>query len=80
MDPARNAAIEHAMQRGRVPVRCIGGPFNGQTSKMRNPGPKLKLTVEQDDGTKVTHIYKRKSTRSGVEYVFRETAPSSDES
>ena len=80
MDPARSAEIQRAMQRGRVPIRCIGGPFNGQTSMMRNPRPKLKLTVEQDDGTKVAHIYDRHNTRTGVEYRFRETVPSSNES
>jgi len=61
------------MTRGQVPIRCVGGPYDGQSTKMRKPGPKLKLTVEKDDGTKVTHIYKRKNTRSGVEYCFKET-------
>ena len=61
------------MQWNRVPIPCIGGPFDGRTSIMRNPRPKLKLTVEQDDGTKVTHIYGRKNTCSGVEYHFSKT-------
>jgi hypothetical protein len=65
--------MQHEMQRGRLPIRCVGGPFDGQTSEMMNPGSKLKLTVEQDDGTKVTHVYGRKNTRSGVEYRFKET-------
>lgn len=57
------------------PIRCIGGPYDGQSTKMMNPGPKLKLTIEQEDGSKVTHIYGRKNTRSGVEYHFKETVP-----
>jgi hypothetical protein len=70
---ASDALLNACMQRDRVPIRCIGGPFDGRTSMMRNPRPKLKLTVEQDDGTKVTHIYGRKNTRSGVECHFSKT-------
>ena len=50
---------------------------------MADPPAPLKLTVENDDDdSKVAHSYRRKNTRVGVEYHYRETVPTatSDES
>ena len=73
MNPDYNAQIQRAMTRGQAPIRCVGGPYDGQKTMIRNPRAKLKLTVDQDDDAKVPHVYVRRHTRSSVEYRFKET-------
>lgn len=59
-----------------VPVRCVDGPMAGQSGKLSNPPKVLELKGEDDAGDEALHRYRRKDTRTGVEYRFVETADS----
>jgi hypothetical protein len=72
-----NRAQRRATQSSRgqgVRFRYVGGPADGQTGILPSLRRSFKLPAEDEDGNLVAHVYERsKSTRTGVEYRFRDT-------
>jgi hypothetical protein len=56
-----------------IRFRYVGGPYDGQTGVLPYLVRSFKLAAEDEDGNEVQHVYERsKSTRTGVEYRFKE--------
>jgi hypothetical protein len=82
MPAGPNRAQRRAMRSKRgvgIRFRYVGGPYDGQFGLLPHLVRSFKLSDQDqdEDGNDVTHVYEPgNSTRTGVEYRYRETLPS----
>ena len=69
----------HQRQPASTKVRCVGGPFDGQSANLVLRKENLQLAQEADDGSKAICHYERKVSRAGTEYHYTGRCEAVDE-